>query len=109
MVANIRCEEIAADQLAALLEDQAWAALKAEAATGVVSDFGVRASALLHSCLTGGRMPKSLRSLAPVNLLLATTYCDRDVKRVHCPTQKDTQRPWQTTSLLNNNPTPFRL
>jgi hypothetical protein len=53
MVANIRCEEIAIDQLTALLEDQAWASLKAEAAAGVVSDFGKRASTLLHSCLTG--------------------------------------------------------
>jgi hypothetical protein len=53
MVANIRCEEIAADQLAALLEDQAWASLKGEAAAGVVADFGQRASTLLHSCLTG--------------------------------------------------------
>ena len=54
MVANIRCEEIAADQLKALLEDQAWAALKSEAAAGLVSDFGGRASKLVHSCLTGG-------------------------------------------------------
>jgi hypothetical protein len=53
MVANIRCEEIAADQLAALLEDQAWASLKGEASAGVVADFGQRASTLLHSCLTG--------------------------------------------------------
>ena len=52
-MANIRCEEIAADQLAALLGDQAWALLKGEAAAGVVSDFGQRASTLLHSCLTG--------------------------------------------------------
>lgn len=63
MVANIRCEEIAADQLAALLEDQAWAALKAEAAGGVVSDFGERASALLHSCLTGNVLCNSSEQL----------------------------------------------
>lgn len=53
MVANIRCKEIAAEQLQALLQDQAWLSLQSEAAAALVSDFGARATALLHSCLTG--------------------------------------------------------
>lgn len=53
MVANIRCAEIAEDQLQAFLNDQAWITLQAEAANGVVPSFGARATALLHSCLAG--------------------------------------------------------
>jgi hypothetical protein len=55
MVANIRCAEIAEEQLHALAEDQAWRALAAEAGSGLVPSFGARAAALLDSCLTGGR------------------------------------------------------
>ncbi len=62
MVANIRCEEIAADQLEALLGDQTWEVLQTEAAAGLVSDFGSRASALLHSCLAGASPRTSLVS-----------------------------------------------
>lgn len=62
MVANIRCEEIAADQLEALLGDQTWEVLQTEAAAGLVSDFGSRASALLHSCLVGASPSTSLVS-----------------------------------------------
>lgn len=53
MVANIRCAEIAKDQLKAFLEDQAWQSLQKEADAGIVSDFGARATALLQSCLSG--------------------------------------------------------
>ena len=53
MVANIRCAEIAADQLAALQEDQAWRSLREAAAEGVVPAFGARAGALISSSLAG--------------------------------------------------------
>ncbi len=52
-MANIRCAEIAAEQLQALLRNQAWVALQQEAASALVSDFGARTTALLHSCLAG--------------------------------------------------------
>ena len=53
MVANIRCAEIAEEQLQAMLQDQAWLALRSEAASELVSDFGARTTALIHSCLAG--------------------------------------------------------
>lgn len=53
MVANIRCAEIAADQLAALQRDQAWLALAQESALGVVPGFGDRAASLIDSSLAG--------------------------------------------------------
>lgn len=53
MVANVRCEDIKNDQLAAFTSDQAWAALVADAEAGLVRDFGVRAAGLKDSCLGG--------------------------------------------------------
>lgn len=53
MVANIRCAEIMEDQLRALAEDQAWLALKQQAAAGLVAQFGTRVAALLDSCSSG--------------------------------------------------------
>lgn len=53
MVANVRCEDIKNDQLAAFTGDQAWAALVEEARAGIVRDFGTRASGLRESCLDG--------------------------------------------------------
>ncbi len=53
MVANIRCAEIAEEQLRAMSQDQAWLALRSEAASELVSGFGARTTALIHSCLAG--------------------------------------------------------
>jgi hypothetical protein len=53
MVANVRCEDIKAEQLAAFANDQAWAGLVADAAAGPLPDFGVRAAGLRESCLDG--------------------------------------------------------
>lgn len=53
MVANVRCEDIKNDQLAAFASDQAWTALAAEAQEGLVRDFGRRAGSLKDSCLDG--------------------------------------------------------
>ena len=63
MVANIRCAEIAADQLAALQKDQAWLALGQEAATGVVPSFGERAASLISSNLAGALVHASVITL----------------------------------------------
>ena len=52
-MANIRCAEIAQEQLRALAEDQAWRGLSQDAKSGLVPSFGARAAALLDSCLTG--------------------------------------------------------
>ena len=52
-MANIRCAEIAAEQLKALQHDQAWLALEQEAALGVVPGFGERAVSLIESNLAG--------------------------------------------------------
>ena len=56
MVANIRCAEIAADQLAALQADQAWLSLKHEAEGGLLPGFGARVGGLLDSNLAGGTL-----------------------------------------------------
>lgn len=56
MVANIRCAEIAADQLAALQRDQAWLGLVQEAAASVVPGFGERAASLIDSNLAGAQV-----------------------------------------------------
>jgi hypothetical protein len=70
MVANIRCAEIAADQLAALQKDQAWLALGQEAATGVVPRFGERAASLISSNLAGALMgPCVVTSVTPRSML----------------------------------------
>ena len=53
MVANIRCGEIAADQLQALHEDQAWLSLAQDASAGIVPGFGGHAGALISSSLSG--------------------------------------------------------
>lgn len=56
MVANIRCAEIAADQLAALQADQAWLSLKHEAEGGLLPGFGARVGGLMDSNLGGGTL-----------------------------------------------------
>lgn len=53
MVANVRCEDIKNDQLAAFTSDQAWGALVADADEGLLRDFGARAAGLRDSCLDG--------------------------------------------------------
>lgn len=53
MVANIRCGEIAADQLQALQQDQAWLSLSQDASASIVAGFGGHASALISSALSG--------------------------------------------------------
>ncbi|GFR42392.1 hypothetical protein Agub_g3264, partial [Astrephomene gubernaculifera] len=53
MVANVRCAEIAEDQLRAFEADQAWRALREAAAEGIVEGFGARASSLADSCIRG--------------------------------------------------------
>ncbi|GBF96639.1 hypothetical protein Rsub_09272 [Raphidocelis subcapitata] len=53
MVANVRCEDIKNDQLAAFTGDQAWAALVEEARAGIIRDFGARAAGLRESCIDG--------------------------------------------------------
>jgi hypothetical protein len=64
MVANVRCEDIKNDQLAAFTGDQAWAALVGEADTGLLPDFGARAAALKESCLDGCARQRGLRAPA---------------------------------------------
>ena len=59
-MANIRCAEIAADQLAALQRDQAWQALGQEAALGVVPAFGARAVSLIDSNLAGAAIARHI-------------------------------------------------
>jgi len=53
MVANVRCEDIKNDQLAAFASDQAWTSLVEEARAGLMRDFGSRAAGLKESCLDG--------------------------------------------------------
>ncbi|KAF5828748.1 RHD3/Sey1 [Dunaliella salina] len=56
MVANIRCAEIASDQLSGFVMDQAWKDLEAEARSGtgeVVRGFNTRLMGLVDSCLQG--------------------------------------------------------
>lgn len=57
MVANIRCAEIAAEQVAALLADQAWRAVGQEAEAGLVPAFGARVGDLVSSTLIGASPP----------------------------------------------------
>lgn len=61
MVANVRCEDIKNDQLAAFTSDQAWAALIEDAEAGLVRDFGTRAAGLKESCLGGYAAPGAPR------------------------------------------------
>ena len=53
MVANIRCAEIAAEQLQALQEDQAWLMLSEQSSASGVPGFGSQAGALISSSLAG--------------------------------------------------------
>jgi hypothetical protein len=53
MVANVRCEDIKNDQLAAFAADQAWTSLVDDAQAGLLRDFGARAAGLKDSCLDG--------------------------------------------------------
>ena len=53
MVANIRCAEIAAEQLATFASNEGWVGLRDEAEGGVVPQFGITASALLRTALEG--------------------------------------------------------
>lgn len=53
MVANIRCAEIAAEQLEAFRGDAAWQALAEEAGQDLAASFGQRAADLMDSCLEG--------------------------------------------------------
>lgn len=53
MVANIRCAEIAREQLDSFAADQAWVALADEAAQDLVPGFGALAAGLMDSCVTG--------------------------------------------------------
>ena len=52
-MANIRCSEIAADQLAALEADQAWCSLQQGAERGLLPGFGALVGDLLDSNLAG--------------------------------------------------------
>eukprot|EP00897_Mesotaenium_endlicherianum_P003445 jgi/Mesen1/3128/ME000184S02189 len=51
MVATVRCEEIAHNNLAELMESKAWRTLEEGAREGPVPGFGRQASALLHTCI----------------------------------------------------------
>lgn len=62
MVANVRCAEIARDQLAAFESDQAWLCLASEAGAGwqegeplpeLLPGFNTRMQALMDSCISG--------------------------------------------------------
>ncbi len=53
MVANIRCEELMQEQIAALENDQAWQGLRSAAEAGIVDGFGRQTSDLLQSCIQG--------------------------------------------------------
>lgn len=53
MVANIRCAEIAAEQLEAFRRDPTWRGLAEEAEQDLVASFGQRAADLMDSCLEG--------------------------------------------------------
>lgn len=54
MVANIRCEQIASDQLAALQAAEGWTSLSDAVNAGVVKGFGGDLGELLQRCLAGG-------------------------------------------------------
>jgi len=51
MVANIRCEEIAAEQAAAFKSNSTWQSLSADAQDDLVPNFGTKAAALLDAAL----------------------------------------------------------
>ncbi len=51
MVANIRCDEIAADQAAAFESNSTWQSLAADAQDDLVPSFGTKAAALLDAAL----------------------------------------------------------
>lgn len=53
MVANIRCAELAEEQIEAFRRDTAWAALSEEASQDLATSFGQRAADLMDSCLEG--------------------------------------------------------
>ncbi|KAL4442065.1 hypothetical protein ABPG77_011326 [Micractinium sp. CCAP 211/92] len=53
MVANIRCAEIAAEQLEAFRRDPTWRGLAEEAEQDLAASFGQRAADLMDSCLEG--------------------------------------------------------
>ncbi len=71
MVANIRCAEIARDQLAAFTDDQAWQTLQQEACTApaedpqggpqLVTGFNTRLTNLMDSCIQGWVMSHTHR------------------------------------------------
>lgn len=54
MVANIRCEQIAADQVAALQAASQWQSVCSDVGEGVVEGFGGVLGELLKGCLAGG-------------------------------------------------------
>ena len=53
MVANVRCEEIMLERLGHLKEQEEWQLLASNAAKQLVAEFGMVATALLSSCLSG--------------------------------------------------------
>jgi hypothetical protein len=54
MVAHIRCRDIAAEQLQAVINDVAWQELLKTATSGTeMADFSARSSSLIESCLYG--------------------------------------------------------
>lgn len=53
MVANIRCAEIADEQLEGFRRSPAWLALEVEAGQDLATSFGQRAADLMDSCLEG--------------------------------------------------------
>ena len=53
MVANVRCEEIMLERLGHLKEQEEWQLLASNAAKHLVAEFGMVATALLSSCLSG--------------------------------------------------------
>lgn len=56
MVANIRCEQIAADQLAALQAAEGWQSLVGVVDSGAVEGFGTALGGVLQCCLTGAHV-----------------------------------------------------
>ena len=76
MVANVRCEDIKNDQLAAFTADQAWAALVADADAGLVRDFGQRVAGLKDSCIDGcGALATGIRGYYMHDTLYTLTIC----------------------------------
>ncbi len=73
MVANIRCAEIAAEQLQAMQEDQAWLTLSQQSEAGSVAGFGGQAGALIGSSLAGAVCPGLNTREGPLALQLVAT------------------------------------